>query len=470
MSGFFGVASKEDCVLELFYGVDYHSHLGTRRGGMAVHGEDGFDRAIHNIENTPFRTKFDKDVGNMKGNIGIGCISDYEPQPLLFSSKIGSFSLAFVGKVNNYEELLEDLYSRSKTHFQEMTNGTVNVTELIAALICEKDSFAEGIRYVQDLVDGSLSMLLMTEEGIYAARDKMGRTPIVVGHKEGAYCLSFESHAYINLGFQDYKELGPGEIVYVTPESVETLVEPGKEMKICSFLWVYYGYPTSAYEGVNVEEMRYRCGSMLAKRDGDSVHPDIVAGVPDSGIAHAIGYANESGVPYARPFIKYTPTWPRSFMPTNQSQRNLIARMKLIPVKALIEDKKLLLIDDSIVRGTQLRETTESLYRSGAKEVHVRPACPPIMYGCKYLNFSRSRSEMELIARQMIQKREGDNCPQEVLDEYADPCTCKYEQMIEDIRKQQNFTTLRYHRLDDLLASIGIEPCKVCTYCFNGKE
>ncbi len=450
MSGFFGVASKEDCVLELFYGVDYHSHLGTRRGGMAVHGEDGFDRAIHNIENTPFRTKFDKDVGNMKGNIGIGCISDYEPQPLLFSSKIGSFSLAFVGKVNNYEELLEDLYSRSKTHFQEMTNGTVNVTELIAALICEKDSFAEGIRYVQDLVDGSLSMLLMTEEGIYAARDKMGRTPIVVGHKEGAYCLSFESHAYINLGFQDYKELGPGEIVYVTPESVETLVEPGKEMKICSFLWVYYGYPTSAYEGVNVEEMRYRCGSMLAKRDGDSVHPDIVAGVPDSGIAHAIGYANESGVPYARPFIKYTPTWPRSFMPTNQSQRNLIARMKLIPVKALIEDKKLLLIDDSIVRGTQLRETTEFLYRSGAKEVHVRPACPPIMYGCKYLNFSRSRSEMELIARQMIQKREGDNCPQEVLDEYADPCTCKYEQMIEDIRKQQNFTSLRYHRLDDL--------------------
>lgn len=470
MSGFFGVASKEDCVLELFYGVDYHSHLGTRRGGMAVHGEDGFNRAIHNIENTPFRTKFDKDVGNMKGNIGIGCISDYEPQPLLFSSKIGSFSLAFVGKVNNYEELLEDLYSRSKTHFQEMTNGTVNVTELIAALICEKDSFAEGIRYVQDLVDGSLSMLLMTEEGIYAARDKMGRTPIVVGHKEGAYCLSFESHAYINLGFQDYKELGPGEIVYVTPESVETLVEPGKEMKICSFLWVYYGYPTSAYEGVNVEEMRYRCGSMLAKRDGDSVHPDIVAGVPDSGIAHAIGYANESGVPYARPFIKYTPTWPRSFMPTNQSQRNLIARMKLIPVKALIEDKKLLLIDDSIVRGTQLRETTEFLYRSGAKEVHVRPACPPIMYGCKYLNFSRSRSEMELIARQMIQKREGDNCPQEVLDEYADPCTCKYEQMIEDIRKQQNFTSLRYHRLDDLLASIGIEPCKVCTYCFNGKE
>lgn len=470
MSGFFGVASKEDCVLELFYGVDYHSHLGTRRGGMAVHGEDGFDRAIHNIENTPFRTKFDKDVGNMKGNIGIGCISDYEPQPLLFSSKIGSFSLAFVGKVNNYEELLEDLYSRSKTHFQEMTNGTVNVTELIAALICEKDSFAEGIRYVQDLVDGSLSMLLMTEEGIYAARDKMGRTPIVVGHKEGAYCLSFESHAYINLGFQDYKELGPGEIVYVTPESVETLVEPGKEMKICSFLWVYYGYPTSAYEGVNVEEMRYRCGSMLAKRDGDSVHPDIVAGVPDSGIAHAIGYANESGVPYARPFIKYTPTWPRSFMPTNQSQRNLIARMKLIPVDALIRDKSLLLIDDSIVRGTQLGETTEFLYQSGAKAVHIRPACPPLLFGCKYLNFSRSNSELDLITRRIIRDREGDNVSPELLDDYANPDSQNYKEMVEEIRKRLNFTSLQFHRLDDLIESIGLEPCKLCTYCWNGKE
>lgn len=470
MSGFFGVASKEDCVLELFYGVDYHSHLGTRRGGMAVHGADGFDRAIHNIENTPFRTKFDKDVGNMKGNIGIGCISDYEPQPLLFSSKIGSFSLAFVGKVNNYEELLEDLYSRSKTHFQEMTNGTVNVTELIAALICEKDSFAEGIRYVQNLVDGSLSMLLMTKDGIYAARDKTGRTPIVVGHKEGAYCLSFESHAYINLGFQDYKELGPGEIVYVTPESVETLVEPGKEMKICSFLWVYYGYPTSAYEGVNVEEMRYRCGSMLAKRDGDSVHPDIVAGVPDSGIAHAIGYANRSGVPFARPFIKYTPTWPRSFMPTQQSQRNLIARMKLIPVHKLIKDKSLLMIDDSIVRGTQLRETTEFLYNNGAKEVHIRPACPPLLYGCKYLNFSRSKSEMDLITRRIIAKREGDNVSDRILQDYANPDSTNYKEMLEEIRKELNFTSLKYHRLDDLKKSIDIEPCKLCTYCWNGQE
>lgn len=470
MGGFFGVASKEDCVLELFYGVDYHSHLGTRRGGMAVHGENGFDRAIHNIENSPFRTKFDHDVGSMKGNLGIGCISDFEPQPLLFQSRIGRFALTFVGKVNNYDELLNELYEKSNAHFQEMTNGTVNVTEIIAAMICEKDNYVDGIRYAQERIDGSLTLMLMTEEGIYGARDRMGRTPLVIGRKKDAYCLSFESHAYINLGYQDDRELGPGEIVFVTPEGVEVLAQPGEKMKICSFLWVYYGYPTSGYEGVNVEEMRYRCGSMLAKRDGDSVHPDIVAGVPDSGVAHAIGYANESGIPYARPFIKYTPTWPRSFMPTNQSQRNLIARMKLIPVQALIENKKLLLIDDSIVRGTQLRETTEFLYNSGAMEVHVRPACPPLLYGCRYLNFSRSKSEMELITRQMIEKREGKDCPREVLDEYADPFSCRYEQMIEDIRKQQNFTTLRYHRLDDLLASIGIEPCKVCTYCFNGKE
>lgn len=470
MGGFFGVASKEDCVLELFYGVDYHSHLGTRRGGMATYGEDGFNRAIHNIENSPFRTKFDRDVGEMKGNLGIGCISDFEPQPLLICSKLGSFAITTVGKVNNYTELLNQLYDNTHSHFQEMTNGQVNVTELIAALICEKDTIAEGIRYVQEIVDGSMTLLLMTKDGIYAARDRYGRTPLIIGKKENAFCVSFESHAYINLGYTDYKELGPSEIAFITPEEVQTISPAREKMRICSFLWVYYGYPTSSYEGVNVEEMRYKCGSMLAKRDGDSVHPDVVAGVPDSGIAHAIGYANESGIPYARPFIKYTPTWPRSFMPTNQSQRNLIARMKLIPVQALIENKKLLLIDDSIVRGTQLRETTEFLYNSGAKEVHVRPACPPLLYGCKYLNFSRSKSEMELITRRTIKEREGDDCPQKVLDEYADPCSLRYAQMIEDIRKQQNFTTLRYHRLDDLLASIGIEPCKVCTYCFNGKE
>ena len=470
MGGFFGVASKTDCTLELFYGVDYHSHLGTRRGGMATHGEDGFNRAIHNIQNSPFRTKFERDVEEMKGNLGIGCISDYEPQPLLIQSHLGSFAITTVGKINNMKELLDIVYNNGNAHFQEMSSGQINATELVASLICKKDSIVEGIRYVQDIIDGSMTMLLMTAEGLYAARDRYGRTPLVIGRKKDAFCASFESFAYINLGYTDYKELGAGEVVFITPEGVETVSAPREEMKICSFLWVYYGYPTSSYEGVNVEEMRYRCGSMLAKRDGDSVHPDVVAGVPDSGIAHAIGYANESGIPYARPFIKYTPTWPRSFMPTNQSQRNLIARMKLIPVHALIEDKKLLLIDDSIVRGTQLRETTEFLYQSGAKEVHVRPACPPILYGCKYLNFSRSKSELDLITRRIIKEREGDECPQEVLDDYANPCSCRYVEMIEAIRRQQNFTTLRYHRLDDLLASIGIEPCKVCTYCFDGKE
>lgn len=470
MGGFFGVASKQDCVIELFYGTDYHSHLGTRRGGMATYGEDGFNRAIHNIENSPFRTKFDRDVSEMKGYLGIGCISDYDPQPLLIQSHLGSFAITTVGKINNQEELLKKLYDDGKTHFQEMTSGAVNGTELVASLICTQSSIVEGIQYVQELIDGSMTLLVMTKDGIYAARDRMGRTPVSIGRREGAYCLSFESFAYINLGFTEYKELGPGEIVFVTPDSVEQLVAPREEMRICSFLWVYYGYPTSSYEGVNVEEMRYRCGSMLAKRDGDTVHPDIVAGVPDSGIAHAIGYSNEAHIPYARPFIKYTPTWPRSFMPTNQSQRDLIARMKLIPVQALIDQKKLLLIDDSIVRGTQLRETTEFLYRSGAKEVHVRPACPPLLYGCKYLNFSRSKSEMELITRRVIREQEGENVSEEVLQEYSNPCSCKYEKMIQEICKKQNFTTLRYHRLDDLLESIGIEPCKVCTYCFDGRE
>ena len=470
MGGFFGVASKKDCILELFYGVDYHSHLGTRRGGMAAHGAGGFCRAIHNIENSPFRTKFERDVEEMEGNLGIGCISDYEPQPLLIQSHLGSFAITTVGKINNLDELLRKAYEDGHSHFQEMSGGQINATELVASLICRKASFVEGIRYAQDMIDGSLTLMLMTKDGLYAARDKYGRTPVVVGKKEDGYCVSFESFAYINLGYTDYKELGPAEIVYITPEHVETVAQPGEKMRICSFLWVYYGYPTSSYEGVNVEAMRYKCGSMLAKRDGDSVHPDIVAGVPDSGIAHAVGYSNESGIPYARPFIKYTPTWPRSFMPQNQSQRKLIARMKLIPVKELIVDKKLLLIDDSIVRGTQLRETTEFLYKSGAKEVHVRPACPPLVYGCKYLNFSRSKSDMELITRRMIRDMEGEDCSEQVLEEYTDPDSCRYAKMIEAIRKQQNFTTLRYHRLDDLIASIGIEPCKLCTYCFNGKE
>lgn len=469
MGGFFGVASKEACNLDLFYGTDYHSHLGTRRGGMATYGSDGWKRAIHNIENSPFRTKFEKDVDTMKGNIGIGCISDYDPQPILIQSHLGCFGITTVGKINNADQLIRNLYENGHTHFQSMTNGQINSTELVAALICKKDSFVEGIRYVQSVVEGSMTLLLLTENGIYAARDLLGRTPVVIGKKENAYCVSFESFAYINLGYTDYKELGPGEIVYVTPESVETVSPACEKMRICSFLWVYYGYPTSSYEGVGVEEMRYNCGKLLAQRDDHSIDVDIVAGVPDSGIAHAIGYANESGIPYARPFIKYTPTWPRSFMPTTQSQRNLIARMKMIPVHSLIEDRSLLLIDDSIVRGTQLRETTEFLYQSGAKEVHVRPACPPLLYGCKYLNFSRSKSDLDLITRRIIREWEGDN-DVNVLGEYADPNSDRYAAMLEEIRKRQNFTSLRYHRLDDLIKSIGIDACQVCTYCFNGVE
>ena len=469
MGGFFGVASKEACNLDLFYGTDYHSHLGTRRGGMATYGSDGWKRAIHNIENSPFRTKFEKDVDTMKGNIGIGCISDYDPQPILIQSHLGCFGITTVGKINNADQLIRNLYENGHTHFQSMTNGQINSTELVAALICKKDSFVDGIRYVQSVVEGSMTLLLLTENGIYAARDLLGRTPVVIGKKENAYCVSFESFAYINLGYTDYKELGHGEIVYVTPESVETVSPACEKMRICSFLWVYYGYPTSSYEGVGVEEMRYNCGKLLAQRDDHSIDVDIVAGVPDSGIAHAIGYANESGIPYARPFIKYTPTWPRSFMPTTQSQRNLIARMKLIPVHSLIEDRSLLLIDDSIVRGTQLRETTEFLYQSGAKEVHVRPACPPLLYGCKYLNFSRSKSDLDLITRRIIREWEGDN-DVNVLSEYADPNSDRYAAMLEEIRKRQNFTSLRYHRLDDLIKSIGIDACQVCTYCFNGVE
>ncbi len=469
MGGFFGVASKHNCTLELFYGVDYHSHLGTRRGGMAMYGKQGFQRAIHNIENSPFRTKFEKDAEELEGCLGIGCISDYEPQPLLIQSHLGSFAITTVGKINNMDALLKETYQDGRSHFQEMSGGQINATELIASLICKADSLVEGIQYVQGLVDGSMTILLMTKDGIYAARDKYGRTPVVVGKREDGYCVSFENFAYINLGYCHDRELGPAEIAFITAEGAETVSPPGSHMKVCSFLWVYYGYPTSSYEGINVEEMRYRCGGMLAKRDGGQVQPDIVAGVPDSGIAHAIGYANESGVPFARPFIKYTPTWPRSFMPANQSQRDLIARMKLIPVQALIEDKKLLLIDDSIVRGTQLRETTDFLYQSGAKEVHVRPACPPLLYGCKYLNFSRSKSDLDLITRRVIQEREEDVTP-EVLAEYADPGSQKYDKMVGEIQKRQNFTTLRYHRLDDLVESIGLPKCKLCTYCFDGKE
>ena len=468
MGGIFGVASKNSCTLDLFFGVDYHSHLGTKRGGMAVYGEQGFTRSIHNIENTPFRTKFDGDLAELEGYLGIGCISDNEPQPLLIQSHLGSFAITTVGKINNLQELVQDAYQNGHIHFMEMSHGRINATELVAALINQKATLVEGLLYAKERIEGSMTILILTPQGIYASRDKYGRTPVMIGKKEDAFCASFESFAYINLGYSDYMELGPGEIVYITPESVETLSPPRQDMKICAFLWVYYGYPTSTYEGVNVENMRYQCGKLLSRRDESQ--PDIVAGVPDSGIAHAIGYANASGIPFARPFIKYTPTWPRSFMPQNQGDRNLIARMKLIPVNALIRGKKLLLIDDSIVRGTQLGETTQLLYQSGAKEVHIRPACPPLMYGCPYLNFSRSSSELDLITRRIIKDREGDCVSDQLLADYADPDSRNYREMVEVVRNHLGFTSLRYHRLDDLVEAIGISPCKLCTYCWSGKK
>lgn len=467
MGGFFGVASKNDCIFDLFFGTDYHSHLGTRRGGMAVYGPDGFDRAIHNIENSPFRTKFERDVDEMSGNLGIGCISDLEPQPLIVRSHLGNFAITTVGRINNVDQLVDEAFAKGAIHFLEMSGGDINPTELTAALINRKDSIAEGIQYAQSMIDGSMSMLILTPQGIYAARDKLGRTPIIIGKKEDAYCASFESFAYLNLGYEDCRELGPGEIDFITPDSLEVVVPPSEEMKICTFLWVYYGYPSSCYEGVNVEKMRYHCGDRLASRD--HVAADSVAGVPDSGIAHAIGYATHSKIPFSRPFIKYTPTWPRSFMPQKQTQRNLIARMKLIPVDSLIRDKRLILIDDSLVRGTQLRETTEFLYHSGAKEVHIRLACPPILYGCKYLNFSRSSSELDLITRRMIARLEGEQAEAK-LAAYADPDTPEYASMVEQIRQELKFTTLKYHRLDDMIASTGMSPCKFCTYCWNGRE
>lgn len=468
MGGFFGVVSKEDCVFELFYGTDYHSHLGTRRAGMATYGaETGFDRSIHNIENSPFRTKFSSEATEMKGTMGIGCISDYEPQPVLMRSHHGTFAITTVGRINNANEIVDEIV-KDKTHFFEMRNGEINPTELVASIINQKENFVDGIRYAQEIIDGSVSMLILTPRGVYIARDKLGRTPISVGVREDGYCASFESFAYLNLGYKPYKELGPGEIAVMTPDKVVTLSDPGKKMKICTFLWIYYGYPASSYEGKSVEEVRYKCGELLSKRD--DVTPDIVAGIPDSGIAHAIGYATCSGFSYARPFIKYTPTWPRSFMPPTQVKRNLIAKMKLLPIHDLIDGKSLLLIDDSIVRGTQLRETTEFLYESGAKEVHIRLGCPPLLYSCKYLNFSRSTSEMELITRRVIKELEGDDPSEAVLEEYADPESERYAKMIDVICKKLHFTSLRYHRLDDMIEATGLPSECLCTYCWNGKE
>lgn len=471
MGGFFAATLKNDCVFDLFFGTDYHSHLGTRRAGMTVLGEYGFERAIHNIENSPFRSKFDRDVQEMKGNYGIGCISDYEPQPLIVRSHHGTFSLVTVGRINNAEKIVSEIVSGGGTHFLEMSGGVVNQTELVASLINQKDNLIDGIKYVWEKIDGSMTMLILTPIGIYCARDLLGRTPIAIGKKEEGYCASFESFAYLNLGYEHYKELGPGEIDVITPDGVKVLVSPNKNKKICSFLWVYFGYPSSGYEGVSVEAMRNKCGSLMAKRDNISTETvDIVAGVPDSGTAHAVGYANKSGVPFSRPFIKYTPTWPRSFMPTIQEKRDLIAKMKIIPVHELIDGQRILLIDDSIVRGTQLRETTEFLYKSGAKEVHVRPACPPIMYGCKYINFSRSTSDMDLITRRIIRDEEGEEVTSDILEEYSNPDSEKYKFMVDKIREQLGFTSLSFNRLDDMVEAIGIGKENLCTYCFDGQE
>lgn len=466
MGGFFGVASENDCVFDLFFGVDYHSHLGTKKGGMAVYGESGFERSIHDISNSPFRTKFEKDILEMKGNLGIGCISDNEPQPLIVRSHLGNYSITTVGRINNTDELVEQLFKDGTPHFLEMSGGEINATELVASLINMKDSLVEGIRYAQEKIDGSMSILIMTPDAIYAARDYYGRTPIAVGRKKDSFCVAFESSSYLNLGYTDFKELGPAEIVKITHDKCDTVSKALKRKKMCTFMWVYYGYPSSSYEGVNVEEMRYRCGHFMAKRDSASA--DTVAGIPDSGTPCAIGYSHQSGIKFTRPFIKYTPTWPRSFMPLYQKQRDLIAKMKLIPLQTLIENKRLMLVDDSIVRGTQMRDTAEFLFEHGAREVHVRSSCPPIMFGCKYLNFSRSTSDMDLIARRVIAEHGVTDASD--ITPYLDPESAEYEKMVSDISAKLNFTSLRYNRLDDLISAVGIDECDLCTYCWNGKE
>ena len=473
MGGFFGTISRKDCKYDVFFGTDYHSHLGTRRGGMAFYDtEKGFQRQIHNIENTPFRTKFENYLIKFRGHAGIGCISDTDPQPLLVRSHLGMFAIATVGLINNAEELVAEAFSGPGHQFMAMSSGKVNTTELTAALINQRDTIVDGIHHAQNMIDGSCTILLLTPEGLIAARDRLGRIPVLVGQNLEGCCVSFESFAYHKLGYQDYYELGPGEIVRITPEGVEQLAAPGKDMKICAFLWTYYGYPNSNYEGKNVEVMRYKNGEIMARDEiagGTMPDVDFVAGVPDSGLPHAIGYANFSHKPFARPFVKYTPTWPRSFTPEDQTVRNQVAKMKQIPVPELIQDKKLLFVDDSIVRGTQLRETVDFLYESGAKEVHMRSACPPIMYGCKYLNFSSSKSEMELLARKTIQKLEGME-GQKHIDEYADSTTERGKCLLKTICEDMGFDSLGYQSLDGLLEAIGLDKDKVCTYCWSGKE
>ncbi len=472
MGGFFGAISKRDVTLDIFFGVDYHSHLGTRRGGMIIYDkEDGFQRQIHSIENTPFRTKFEKDLEKFHGTAGIGCISDTDPQPLLVRSHLGLYAISTVGIINNADALVDE-YFHGHTQFMAMSSGKVNSTELTAALINQRDSLVEGIRYAQEVIDGSSTILILTENGIVAARDKVGRLPVLIGKNEEGCCVSFESFACTKLGYDNAYELGPGEIVRVTPEGWETLAPAGDKMRICAFLWTYYGYPNSNYEGQNVEVMRCRNGEIMARDEvarGQLPKVDFVAGVPDSGVPHAIGYANRSGKPFARPFVKYTPTWPRSFMPASQEVRNQVAKMKQIPVPELIQGKKLLFVDDSIVRGTQLRETVDFLYESGAEEVHMRSACPPIMYGCKYLNFSRGNSDMELLARTIVQELEGDE-GQQHLEEYADADTQRGQCMLKAICDKLGFHSLGYQSLNGLLEAIGIDRDKICTYCWTGKE
>lgn len=473
MGGVFGVVSKNDCVMDIFFGTDYHSHLGTKNGGMCILGENGMHRTIRSISNAPFRGKFEDELDSMTGNYGIGAISDGDPQPLTVTNRFGNWGITMVGRINNKAELTEWLIKENNAHFMSKSGGEINNTELVAALVSTGKDIVEGISIAQEKIDGSVTMIILTEDGMYAARDKWGRTPLILGHKEGAWCAASESFAFINIGYKYERELGPGEIAFLTPDSEKTVKEPQEEMRICAFLWSYFGYTTSIYEGKNVELMRHRNGALMSEAEGE-MDVDYVAGVPDSGTAHALGYANRSGIPYSRPLIKYTPTWSRSFMPTNQKARNLVAQMKLIPVFQIIKDKKFVLIDDSIVRGTQLSETVSYLTDNGAKEIHVRSACPPIMYGCKYHNFSRSVSDMELITRRKIKELEGIDpdvdVPADLLKKYADPSTEEHNNMVESIRAQLGFDSLKFQTLESFIEAIGIEPCKLCTYCWDGKE
>lgn len=473
MGGVFGVIGYNDCVMDIFFGTDYHSHLGTKRGGMCIRQEDGYNRKIHDIENSPFRSKFEEELDSMEGKAGIGAISDSDPQPLIMYNKFGHWGVTTVGRINNKDEIVQGLIDQGHMQFLTMSRNRINNTEVVAALIASGDSIVDGIKKAHDTIEGSVTMLILTDDGIYAARDKVGRTPLILGKKKDGHCVASESFAFINIGYEYERELGPGEIVLIKEDGVEKLVEPGDKCRFCTFLWTYFGYTTSIYEGKNVEQVRQRNGALLAKGD-DDVCVDYVAGVPDSGIAHALGYANESRYPYARPLIKYTPTWPRSFMPQNQKARNLIAKMKLVPVFSIIKDKKFILIDDSIVRGTQLTETVAYLIENGAKQIHVRSACPPIMYGCRFHNFSRTINEMELITRRMIKRLEhipeDEDVSPELLAIYTKENTMQHANMVEAIRQEMKFDSLSFQRLDDLLEATGVDRDKLCTYCWDGKE